>query len=164
MKVILYNTSSPPNVVNKNLGKTSKTIDGMIFKEDNALSVLNPTLLIKLSGNSISELANYNYLKIPVFDRYYWFDVGETRGGLVEIKCKVDPLMSFKDDIKDDRKDAPKQYIIRSQAFTNKLIVDNLLPMMSNHTLDILPFGDSVYDKSCGHVILETVGKGGTVS
>ena len=163
MDIILYNTSSPPNKVVKDLGKTSLKIENVRFKENGALSITHPTILITI-GSDVSRLAKYNYLKIPKFSRYYWFEVGETRAGLVEITCTVDPLMSFKDDIKDQRSNAPKQYITRSQSFTNKLLVDNMLPMYSNHTLDIKTFGESVYSRNCGHVILETIGKGGTVS
>ena len=164
MDIILYNTSSPPNVVEKSLGSSSWKITNVIFKDNNKLSVLEPTIVLNI-GSEISKLAQYNYLKIPKFSRYYWFEVGETTGSLVEITCRVDPLMSFKDDIKDRRSGAPKQYITRTQdsKIANKMLVDNLLPMYSNHTLDILPLSEDVYT-NCGHVILETVGKGGTVS
>lgn len=163
MDIILYNTSSPPNVVNKNLGSSSLKIENVIFKEENALSVLRPKLLIHLTAN-VSQLAKYNYLKIPQFNRYYFFEIGETRGGLLEIQCISDPLMSFKEDIIDTRSNAPKQYIIRSEKFTNKLLVDTMLPMMSDHTFDIKTFGDPVYNNRCNNVILETIGKGGTPS
>lgn len=163
MDIILYNTSSPPNKVVKDLGKTSLKIENVRFKENGALSITHPTILITI-GSDVSRLAQYNYLKIPKFSRYYWFEVGETRAGLVEITCTVDPLMSFKDDIKDQRSKAPKQYISRSEQFPNKLMVDNMLPMYSNHSIDIKTFGSDVFVRNCGHVILETVGKGGTVS
>lgn len=163
MDIILYNTSSPPNVVEKNLGSTSWKIENVRFLDGGKLSVLEPSIVLNI-GTEVSKLAQYNYLKIPKFDRYYWFEVGETNGGLVTITCRVDPLMSFKDDIKDRRGNAPKQYITRSQSFANKLLVDNMLPMYSNHTIDIKTFGEDVFTKNCGHVILETIGKGGTVS
>lgn len=162
MNVYLYNTPSPPNMVSKTLSNEWEITD-VRFIEDNALSVTEPSILLNI-GTDVEKLAQYNYAYIPKFKRYYWFAVGSTRGGLVQIDCNVDPLMSFRSDIKDNRSNAPKQYIARSEIFGEGLIVDNLLPMFSNHNIDILPFGDDVYVGNCGHVILETVGKGGTVS
>jgi len=162
MEILLYNTSSPPNKVVKSLGSSSKKYNAKFF-EKNALSVTNPSILLNM-GTEVANIVKYNYLKIVDFNRFYYFDVVSTEGGLVRLDCKVDPLMSFKDDIIDNSTNAPSQYIMRSQNINNKLIVDNMLPMYSSHTFDIKNFGEPVFTRDCSHVILETVGKGGTPS
>ena len=158
MNVKLYNISDNPNKVKKSADKDGGTlIENVRFKDEDALNVLNPTLVLKLS-DEISDCFKYNYLYIPKAARFYYITNISTRGGLVFIETKVDVLMSFADDIL-----SSNQYVSRteSESYANGLIVDNLLPIHSDHLFYIKPFGDSVYDETCNYCILETAGKGG---
>lgn len=157
MDIILYNNSDPINKIGKNIGNGT-TIENVRFIEEDMLNVINPTVLIKLS-NEVSDLSHYNYMKIPKFDRYYYITNMSTEGGLVKIETRVDALKSFESDIK-----ASQQYVTRSQSKQNKYLVDNMLPIHSDHKYIIEPFTEDVFNKECHFVVLETVGKGGTIS
>ena len=163
MDVELYKTTDPPNKVTKSLNN-KLDITGVRFKDDETLNVVNPTIIINISAlenteNDASFLADFNYVRIPKLSRYYYITNMSTIGGLIIVECKSDPLMSFKSDIY-----GSNQYISRSQKWRNDYIVDNLLPIHSDNRYLIKPFTDPVSDPSCNHVILETIGKGGTIS
>ena len=166
MDVILYKNISPPNTVNKknqnnkfiqNESQGNK-IENVRFFENGALDILNPTLLINFS-TEVSDIVQYNYVKIPKFDRYYYIDKISTEGGLFRIECKVDVLMSHKADIL-----ASEQYVTRQQNKNNSpYLMDDLLPIRSDHNYFAKPFGRNVDDRTCGRIILATTGKGGTI-
>lgn len=157
MDVLLYNTSDPKNKIDKRLGN-STTIENVRFVEKDVLNVINPSILLKLS-DEISDISHYNYLKIPKFDRYYYITNISAEGGLIKIDTKVDPLKSFASEIK-----ASQQYVTRSSSKMNRYLVDNMLPIHSDHKYIIKNFGVDVYKPDCHYVILETIGKGGTPS
>lgn len=158
MNIRLYNISDNPNKVKKSASKSGGTlIEDVRFKDADSLNVLNPTLLLNINTD-ISECIKFNYVYIPKTTRFYYITNISTIGGLITIDCKVDPLMSWSDDIL-----ASQQYIARSESDINAKLVDNLLPIHSDHLINIEPFGDSVYDENCIYCILETAGKGGNV-
>ena len=166
MDIILYKNISPPNQVkkkNKNGDVITDATQGTIvsnvrFIENGALDILNPILLLNLTTD-IEDITNYNYVKIPKFDRFYYIDRISTEGGLIRFECRVDVLMSHKTDILKS-----KQYIMRQQNKNNSpYLDDNLLPIRSDHTYYAKPFGGNVADTTCGRIILATTGKGGTV-
>ena len=158
MNIRLYNISDNPNKVKKSASKSGGTlIEDVRFKDADSLNVLNPTLLLNINTD-ISECIKFNYVYIPKTTRFYYITNISTVGGLIAIDCKVDPLMSWSDDIL-----ASQQYVARSESDINGKVVDNLLPIHSDHLINIEPFGDSVYDENCIYCILETAGKGGNV-
>ena len=158
MNIRLYNISDNPNKVKKSASKSGGTlIDDVRFKDADSLNVLTPTLLLNIN-NDISECIKFNYVYIPKTTRFYYITNISTVGGLIAIDCKVDVLMSWSTDIL-----SSQQYIARSESDINAKLVDNLLPIHSDHLINIEPFGDSVYDENCIYCILETAGKGGTV-
>lgn len=61
-------------------------------------SVTEPVL--KVSGGP-SKIANYNYVYIPDFNRYYYIKDFTVENGYILIACKVDVLMSFANSIKE---------------------------------------------------------------
>lgn len=161
MNVILYKNSSPNNKVEKNLSE-ARTIENVRFLDDNNLSVASPVMLLNLT-NDIETIMSYNYVYIPKLKRYYYIRNISTQGGLINIECGVDGLMSFKDDIY--RRSQQKQYIIRQETkYKEPYLQDNLLPIRSDHGYLYKTFGKNVDDKGCSHIILETTGKGGTVA
>lgn len=158
MNITLYNTSDPPNKVNKTL-KNSKQLTRVLFKEDGYLDITNPTLLIQIS-DAIVNYAMYNYCYIPDLGRYYYITSIRSRGTLVEMECKCDVLKSFKNDII-----GSVQYVSRTEneSISNRYLVDTALPISSKHIFTIQPFGNKAYDENCISVILETAGKGGNI-
>lgn len=159
MNIILFNISAPPEKVVKIKDDSAGVkVEDVIFKNNECLDIENPTIVLQM-GNVIAKNVHFNYCKILQLGRYYYITKITANGGLVTYELEVDPLQSFHKDML-----ASEQYIIRSEKFQNPLIADPLLPLHSDHNLEVIPFGDDVYDGECSHVILETIGKGGTPS
>lgn len=158
MTIKLYKNSAPPNKVDKSANLTKKkTIENVKFKREDYLSVLNPVILLQLTSD-VGDIAQYNYVEIAKFNRFYYIDSIETEGGLIKISCRCDVLMSHKRDILNS-----KQYILRQETKNNSpYLDDNMLPIRSDHGYLMKPFGNYVDDRSCGRIILATTGKGGT--
>jgi hypothetical protein len=156
MKVQFYKNSSTSNTLDKSISG-NKQIDAT-FNRDDHLDVMNPIIIFKMTSD-VKDIIKYNYCYIPDLKRYYYIDKISTEGGLVKMECRVDVLMSFRQDIK-----ASKQYVIRSQKRNpSPYLEDNMLPIKSKHNYKSIAFGDEVDNKICGYVILATAGDGGTV-
>ena len=159
MDVIFFNVSAPPEKVVKVTDDSSgHRFENVVFKNEGFLDIENPKIMLKVN-DEIYRNVRWNYCKIAKFERYYFITKMYTEGGLMVYELEVDPLQSFKSDILKS-----EQYIIRSEKYYNKLLVDPLLPLHSDHSLNVIPFGEPIYISNCDHVILETIGKGGTVS
>ncbi len=142
MKTSLYKNPSRKNVLDKSSSLDEiATLDGT-FR--NAQSILSPTITIDLkdyyfltdddsklvmdddsvltTGYFVSDLllkANYAY--IDELERYYYVtDIQVVSSNIINISLKVDPLMSFKDDILSN-------YCCIARNYTNKnlLLEDN---------------------------------------
>ena len=159
MDVVLYRNTAPPNKVDKSANLSGKkTFENVHFIEKGALSILEPEVLVKIGGE-VEDIAKYNYMKIGKFNRYYYIDAITTEGGLFRIKGRVDSLMSHKMDILNS-----KQYVLRQETkYKNPYLFDNLLPITSDHNYYGKSFGDPVFKKDCGYVLLATTGIGGRV-
>ena len=93
MEVILYKNSSENNVIGKSLAQ----IKSVECNLKNDVSVINPTLVLAYTAN----ILNSNYCFIPKFNRYYFIDeIVPITGDRCVVKCRVDVLESFKEDIK----------------------------------------------------------------
>ena len=90
MQLFLYNVKDAHNVIGKTLNEVSRVNITMKKTED----VENPTIVLTDTG------LNYNYAKIPFFNRYYFIDEFK-RGtnGLITLDLSVDVLETYKDDI-----------------------------------------------------------------
>ena len=93
MEVILYKNSSENNVI----GKTLTQIKSVECNLKNDVSVVNPTFVLSYTDSILDS----NYCFIPKFNRYYFIDeIIPITGDRSIIKCRVDVLESFKNDIK----------------------------------------------------------------
>ena len=165
MNVKLFYNEYPPNKVDKgmDLDNPQKLLTNVRFKDDNSLNILRPTLLIapvdtESALADIVEIARFNYCYIPKFARFYFIDNISGVGGRIEIKCRVDALHSFKDDIL-----ASSQFVLRQQNKRSAYLPDSFLPIRNDHHYDMISFGASVDDKNCHNILLVTTGKGGNV-
>lgn len=94
MNVIFYKNNSDKRVISKSLtGQT--TVTGVSLYD--STSVTNPVL--KMSSGA-SKIANFNYVYIADFGRYYYISDFTVENGYVLISCKVDVLMSYATEIK----------------------------------------------------------------
>ena len=92
MEVILYKNSSENNVIGKSLAQI-KSVEANL---KNDVSIINPTLVLAYTENILSS----NYCFIPKFSRYYFIDeIVPITGDRCILKCRVDVLESFKDNI-----------------------------------------------------------------
>ena len=92
MEVILYKNSSENNVIGKSLAQ----IKSVECNLKNDVSVINPTLVLYYTANIFDS----NYCFIPKFNRYYFIDeIVPITADRCIVKCRVDVLESFKDNI-----------------------------------------------------------------
>lgn len=158
MDIILYKNTAPPNKINKKSNLKNKLdVESVRFLEKGALDILRPTVLCNL-GDEISEVAKYNYLYIPKFNRYYFITDIKAEGGLIRIEGECDVLFSHMKDIMNST-----QYIIRNEHLRSPYLVDAEIPIRSDKKYFQTVFGNNVDVKSCPYVILETTGKGGRI-
>ena len=93
MEIKLYKNLSENNVI----GKTLTSIKSVEANLKNDVSIINPTLVLYYT----SDILDSNYCFIPKFNRYYFIDeIIPITGDRCVVKCRVDVLESFKDDIK----------------------------------------------------------------
>ena len=93
MEIKLYKNLSENNVI----GKTLTQIKSVEANLKNDVSIINPTLILNYTANILDS----NYCFIPKFNRYYFIDeIVPITGDRCIVKCRVDVLESFKEDIK----------------------------------------------------------------
>lgn len=129
MKIILYKSIAD----NRLLDKSSKitvidTIDTAHIKDDT--SIISPSII--LSYKKISTLKKCNYLYIPSMGRYYYVnDIVLKQGGMYELKCHVDVLMTYKGDIRNIT-----TLILRQERVNNPYIEDSQLLVRANRVYE----------------------------
>lgn len=166
MNVRFFNISDEPWRIKKNVDRDSGgyLVENVRFTEKGTLNLRNTEILVNFERlvddslrNEIVDYHKFNYFYIPKNQRFYYVTEMSAEGGLVRISGKSDALTSFQSDIL-----RSKQYILRQQEkYKNPYLVDNLLPITSEHNYIAKPFGDYVDDRTCGRIILETAGMGG---
>ena len=93
MEIKLYKNLSENNVIGKSLAQI-KSVEAQL---KNDVSIINPTLILYYTANILDS----NYCFIPKFNRYYFIDeIVPITGDRCIVKCRVDVLESFKEDIK----------------------------------------------------------------
>lgn len=92
MKATFYSSSAEKNRLDKTTYLSGATEVDILLKEN--CGMLTPTLIIT------TNILNKNYVYIPLFERYYFItNITRLDNKRVEIDCKCDVLMSFKEDI-----------------------------------------------------------------
>lgn len=123
--VQVYNISD----VNSKLDKTLPRATTLNCEIYDTTDILNPVLFI---DNSAGGAENINYCYISDFGRYYYVTVVVDKHRAY-LNCHVDPLMSWKEDIK-----KINAHIIRQEGTNFSLIPDNMvtaLPKMDSIVL-----------------------------
>lgn len=94
MQIILYQTKSETNKINKTLS-APLTLNVVRLLDDT--SIMTPIIDVR---NSIGNLSAKNYAYIQAFQRYYFINSYEILSNeIVRLHLTVDVLMSFKNDI-----------------------------------------------------------------
>ena len=95
MDIKIFNNTSEKVKV----GKTLTNVRDISGELKEACDIINPVIII--SGENLSS---YNYLYIPVFNRYYFItDIKVIRNNLWEISCHCDVLETYKNEIKNQK-------------------------------------------------------------
>ena len=116
------------------------------------MSIQNPTISLQL--DSFTDVINFNYIYIEELRRYYYVEESTIReDGFVQIRCRVDVLKSFKNDIL-----VSTQYIDRQQNKCTYQLPDGMYNIKSNRNLTIKNFGNVIIEPNA-NFLLQTSGK-----
>lgn len=152
MNIKLCSSTSEIVAINKDIS----IIDDVSATIKGALSVENPVLILQYKSNI---QPNVNYVYIQEYNRYYFVtDIINLTGGRYEIHCKVDVLMSFKDDILNLSCIVDKQ---SSKDNANMYLDDGSFVVQSKEFVNTINFPRGFNDN--GEFILITAGGGVTV-
>lgn len=152
MDIQLCNNASETNIINKNvtlLAERTCVIKGNI-------SVEAPIVLLQYDSANMPDV---NYVRIPEFGRSYFVtDVIDLTGGRYEIRCKVDVLESFKQQIL-----ALSCIIDKQNQITqvNRYIDDGSYMVENKEFNTVINFPNGFND--AGEYILITAGGGGGI-
>ena len=152
MNIKLCSSASEVVAINKDIS----IIDDVSATIKGALSVENPVLILQYKSDIQS---NVNYVYIPEYNRYYFVtDIINLTGGRYELHCKVDVLMSFKNNILNLSCIVDKQ---SSKDNANMYLDDGSFVVQSKEFVDTINFPNGFNDN--GEFILVTAGGGVTV-
>lgn len=144
MIITLYNNSSEPNKISKNLTPINIALSGSLRNES---EVVNPVVLVE---GDISALQNANYARIESFGRYYYItDMKSIRNTIVELHLHTDVLMSF--DIS-----AVSGVVVEAENIGSDYLQSRQFVRLVKSKTDILPFSSGLLDT--GEYILITAG------
>lgn len=129
MNLNLFQNNSDKNVVWKQI-TTKANLTGTL-RED--CSIIDP--IIKVEGISASDLPYINYCEVVEWGRYYYINDIVCVGQLYELRCHVDVLMTYKDQIKNI-----PAIIERQESNFNLYLQDGLLKEYANSHQQIIQF------------------------
>lgn len=128
MDIKIYNNTSEKVKV----GKTLTNVRDISGELKEACDIINPVIII--SGENLSS---YNYLYIPIFNRYYFItDIKVIRNNLWELSCHCDVLETYKNEIKTQKAIIARQeneynlYLNDPEwkVYTNKQVLTKTFP------------------------------------
>ena len=127
---------SEKNVIGKSweTGETNiKTVEGHLIYNQ---SITNPKFIIE------GDVIGFNYCYIPIFKRFYYVNDIVVKEGLIEeISMSVDPLQSFKTDIK-----KCKAIVERQETKGNLYMTDSYMWTKAKREVVTVPFTAITYD------------------
>lgn len=133
---------------------------------NDTLDTLAPT--IPLNVGASANPTSFNYAHIAIFNRYYFVNGWEFRGGMWWLSLRVDVLASWKTEI-----GSQTLYVDRAASAWDGAITDTLYPRTADFSLVKIPFtledSDQIPWKITGSVgdgsyIVGIVGKGGVIN
>lgn len=138
MRITLYRNESDSKQINKNL-KDAKTIEGVL---KDGCSITHP--IFKISRENASLVYKFNYLQWHEGNRYYFVDnVTYETGGVAEISCTVDVLMTYNQYITD-----LTTVVERQESIYNPYLEDSGICITQGSiikAIDVGQVGDTTY-------------------
>lgn len=145
MLVVFGNTLNDSN----NLVKHFTTIKEVNVNLKKDTSIINP--VFEISYTELPNLKNVNYCYVFDFGRYYYVDNIEMGvGGIMNVNCSVDVLMSFSDSIKNI-----EGTVKRSENLINGYIIDDNYKSLSYSNIVTKKFPNAMENDT---FVLMTVG------
>lgn len=127
-----YKNNSATNVVDKQLEENTPALTGNLRA---ASSIIDPVILIEAELTSFQS----NYIYIADFGRYYYItNIISKQTNLWEIHCHVDVLMSFKDEIRQQ-----KAIVARQEAQYNLMLDDGVFMCYQNPKIQTKLFSNA---------------------
>ena len=132
MDVYIYKNTDDERKLNKTLSVQRSVIANI----KGTCSITAPTLILSYQG------VDFNYIYVPAWSRYYFVtDIAVTTGGRVEVRCKVDVLMSNIDEILNLNCLILRQ---ENETLCNKYLVDNKMLANTVKEETVESFGEEV--------------------
>lgn len=121
-------------------------VEGNIFEP---CEILAPVLIISPNNYNI----NYNYVKIPEFERYYFIKSWEFSGGRYYATCAVDVLASHKTQIGETT-----QYVLRSASEFNEYVIDTKYPQLARPVRKYIALSTPFKKFNSGNIVVGIIG------
>lgn len=126
MHLNIFQNNSDKNVVWKQI-TTKANLTGTL-RED--CSIIDP--IIKVEGISAADLPYINYCEVVEWGRYYYINDIVCVGQLYELRCHIDVLMTYKDQIKNI-----PAVIARSENHNNVMLADGCIKTYADPIIEI---------------------------
>lgn len=121
MQAIFYSSTAEKNKLDKTEYLTDGVSTNIRLKE--SCGMLTPVIIMS------ANVTGKNYVYIPLFARYYFItNITRLDNDRIEVSCKVDVLMSFKDDIAN-----LKVIATRSSNKYNQYLIDKAIAIESDY-------------------------------
>ena len=144
MNIVLYNTNSPRNKVNKNLVQVA-SITG---ESNESIGSINASFT--LSKDYINDVKNSNYLFSGITNRYYYIRNYEIKNQTIKIFVREDVLMTLKTGLL-----SQKCTISRNENIANSYLYDNAYQLKTYNIVCTRAFPHGLTNNS---IILMTIG------
>lgn len=146
VNIILYESKSQPNKINKSLNSPLS----LSCEITDIINIQSPEILIDFDINAIKK----NYVFISDFSRYYFVKSMNIEGNKIRIFLYCDVLMSFKNDILNSEIIAR-----RSSSNYEDYIIDGLIRTTNNTSLHVSRFPYEFIGKPTDNFIMKIGGK-----
>ena len=144
MNIILYNTNSPKN----KLDKTLTQIASITGESNESIGKVNTSFI--LSKDHIANVKNSNYMYSDVTGKYYFIIDYEIKNQTIKLIAKQDVLMNFKTAIRSNT-----CTVSRNQNIANAYLYDNGYQLKAYNIVATRPFPSGLTTES---IILMTIG------
>lgn len=144
MKISLYNTTSEPNRLIKDLSLIKEVENAKVTNTADSLN-----LQVVLKRDIVDDFTKINYIYVDSFKRYYFAKV-TIENGFIILDCSVDVLMSYANSIK-----KLTANVDRNEFLKNGYLQDNNYKVLSYEQVVCKSFPRGLTNDS---IILMTVG------
>lgn len=143
VEIQLYQCTCESNRVDKT--EYLKLIDTISGTMRDSISVTDMSIEIEY------PIPTFNYVYIPMFNRYYFVDdITAVVYGVWNVALSVDVLMTYKDTIK-----TLEAFVDRSQSNYNLKVIDNKLPLEKTETVEVDTVQNQLFVDNFGTYVLQ---------